>query len=61
MIDEAKVRRVKEKIAMLEEIFVEIRDHPKTPAKIRGIADFGQGRVENLKNYVASVFAKERS
>jgi hypothetical protein len=40
---------LRKRLSDLEDIFCKIRDHPKVPLEIQGIADFGQGRVESLK------------
>ncbi len=37
------------KLAMIEDTFTEIRDHKDATPKISGKADFGQGRVADLK------------
>jgi hypothetical protein len=46
---------VKEYVNQIEDIFCQIRDHAKTPPEISGIADFGQGRVANLKVILAGL------
>lgn len=45
---------IRQRLTDIESVFEKIRDHPKTPHEIRGIADFGQGRVANLKAVLAS-------
>lgn len=45
---------LRQRLTDLEDIFSKIRDHPKTPLEIRGIADHGQGRVATLKAVLLS-------
>jgi len=40
------------KLAMIEDTFTEIRDHKDATPKISGKADFGQGRVADLKAFL---------
>jgi len=51
---------ITERVNAIEDIFREIRDHPKTPLEIRGRADFGQGRVANLKAILYGVLEQGR-
>lgn len=40
------------KLAMLEDAFTDICDHKEATATISGKADFGQGRVADLKSFL---------
>jgi hypothetical protein len=40
---------LRKRLTDLENLFCEIRDHPKATIEIQGMADHGQGRVETLK------------
>jgi hypothetical protein len=61
MTDQTEIAHLMQKIAKIEEVFIEIRDHPETPFKIQAIADFGQGRVESLRVSATGFFQKARS
>jgi hypothetical protein len=54
------VDRIRERVNAIEDIFCEIRDHPKTPLEIRRKADFGQGRVTNLQTILYDVLEQAR-
>jgi len=51
---------ITERVNAIEDIFCEIRDHSKTPFEIRRKADFGQGRVANLKTILYRVLEQGR-
>jgi hypothetical protein len=56
MIEKKDVEHLKEKIAKIEEIFVEIRNHSEATPRISRKADFGQGRAEDLRAFVYLLF-----
>lgn len=51
---------IRERVNAIEDIFCEIRDHSKTPREIQAKADFGQGRVANLKLILYNVLDQGR-
>ena len=43
---------IRERLHEIEQVFCDIRDDPRTPPEIQRKADFGQGRVANLKSII---------
>jgi hypothetical protein len=52
-------QQLRTKLAMLEDAFTDIRDHKEATAKISGKADFGQGRVADLKSFLFMALQKK--
>ena len=61
MMNQTQAEVLRERIADLEEIFVDIRNHPETTRKVRGLADFGQGRAVELKMLASQLIQNWRS
>jgi hypothetical protein len=51
--------RLRTKLTMLEDAFTDIRDHKDATINIRSIADFGQGRVADLKSFLFKALQKK--
>lgn len=51
-------QRLRENLSMIEDTFTEIRDHKDATPKISGKADFGHGRVADLKGFLYSALEK---